>query len=586
MPGSLRLRLALLISLAVLPLGLIAVQQSVRVIQDAIDLEEQDILFRTVQAAASEQELFREAFGAAAAIGVAALEVGPDTAACDRIMARLVERSATYVFAGFLSPQGRLTCSFDGSRADFSETEGWQDFIENPRDRLTINRQGAISGQSVVIATVPVFDRDGGDLLGATAVSVPHTVADWLLSAPVDGLSIALVDRDGRVLSTSKGIDAAGRFDALGIVPGAFEMDRSGTTRIVTAPNGEERLIALAPVFDRDIFVLGIWDNGAASYAGPNGGWLATVFPILMWITALVVAMLALERLVLRHLRHLRSRMRKFSPEDPSDVLVDLDDVPAEIAEIAQSYNRMVARILSDRAALTRNVAEKELLLREVHHRIKNNLQLITSILNMQIRSLSAPREQALLRRVQARVMSLSVVHRALYEGNHVGPIRADLLLRTVLEATFRGATPGGGAVRTAVEADEVILDADQAVPLALLAAEAVTNAIKFVGHPPQGAASIDVALRQEAAGRVTLAVSNTAGPRLIEPADAEISGLGSRLIEGFAAQLDAEMETRPTADSYTLSIHFQPLDIDAGAPDEESLAFYGAAPTAQRAEG
>jgi two-component sensor histidine kinase len=574
--GSLRLRLALLISLAVLPLGLIAVQQSLRVTQDARDLEEQDILFRTVQAASSEQEIFREAFGAATAIGAAALEIGPGSAACDAVMARLAAMGP-YVFAGFISSDGLLTCSHDGSRIDFSTGENWQAFVADPRERLTVNRSGPVSRQSVVVATIPLFDTATQEFLGAASVSIPHTVADWLLDAPVDGLRIALVGRDGQVLTASEGIDAAFVFDAFGIVPGDLEMDQSGTTQVVTAADGQERLVAVAPVFGREVFVMGIWENDASPQAGPRLGWLAPAFPILMWIAALVVSMFALERLVLRHLRHLRGRMRRFSPDDPANLLAELDHAPAEIAEIAESYNRMVGRIVTDRDVLSRNVSEKELLLREVHHRVKNNLQLIASILNMQIRGLSSPREQALLRRVQSRVMSLSTVHRALYEGNHVGPVRADRLLRTVLDATFQGALPGDGRVATKIAFDEIILDADQAVPLVLLAAEATTNAIKFVGRPIDGLASIAVSLRLSDDGRITLTVANSTGPRLIEPAEPTISGLGSRLIEGFSAQLGASVETRNEDGLRILEVAFHPIGTAPEPMAAEGLSFYGA---------
>lgn len=576
MSGSLRLRLALLISLAVLPLGLIAVQQSLRVTQDARDLEEQDILFRTVQAAASEQEIFREAFGVASAIGAAAIEIGPGSAACDAVMARLAAMGP-YVFAGFINSEGMLSCSHDGSRLDFSTGANWQDFAAAPRERLTVNREGPVSGQSVVVATIPVFDTASGDFLGAASVSIPHSVTDWLLDAPVEGLRIALVGRDGQVLTTSEGIEAAFVFDAFGIVPGNLEMDRSGTTQVVAATDGQERLVAVAPVFGSEVFVMGIWETGASPHAGPRLGWLAPAFPILMWIAALVVAMFALERLVLRHLRHLRGRMRRFSPDDPANLLADLDDAPAEIAEIAETYNRMVGRIVADREILSRNVREKELLLREVHHRVKNNLQLIASILNMQIRGLSSPREQALLRRVQSRVMSLSTVHRALYEGNHVGPVRADRLLRTVLDATFQGALPGDGRVVTTTNVDEIVLDADQAVPLVLLAAEATTNAIKFVGRPVEGLASISVALRASEDGRVTLTVANSTGPRLIEPAEATISGLGSRLIEGFSAQLGASVDTRSEDGLHVVEVTFHPIGTAPEPMAAEGLSFYGA---------
>lgn len=566
-----------MISLAVLPLGLIAFQQTAQVVRDARELQEKGILFRTAIAAADEQELFREAFGAAHTIAAVALEVGADDPLCDRIMDRLLRKSSSYVFAGFISGDGMLECAADGAVFDFSEEQSWLDFLADPRPQLSVNRQGAVSGQSVVIATVPVFDNEDATFIGAASVSVPHFIADRMLSVPQGDLRVALVSRTGEILSTARGIDAAFEFETFGIVPETLSIPAGGVTRDVQDNSGRDRLLAILPVYGNEVYILGIWDEETAGIDGLPEGWAAALFPLLMWGAALTIAIIALERLVLRHLRRLRQRMTEFSPTDPREAFVDLDFPPAEFNDIAKTYNAMVKRIITDRRDLASALTEKELLLREVHHRVKNNLQLIASILNMQIRATPSGREQSLLRRVQERVMSLSVVHRALYEDTHVGPVRADRLLTTVIEAIFRGALPPNRPIETSIETDEVTLDADQAVPLALLAAEAVANAIKFMGQPKNGSPTIRTKLIQDPQdGRVTLTISNSRGARVIEPADGEASGLGARLIESFASQLGGLAEDIVDEDLFTLRLSFQPLEEDVTAT-EGDLQFFGA---------
>lgn len=574
---SLRARLAVLLSIAILPLGLIAVQQTVQVLQDTRALEEQDILSRTLRAAALEQRLLREALGAAEAMGIVAVEIGPETPECDRLMARLVEKSPIYVFAGFLLPDGRLVCSHDGSQLDFAGTRTWQDFAADPRTNLTANRVGAVSGQSVLIATVPVFDSATNAFLGAAAISLPHSITDALLTVQIEGLNLALIDRAGAVLTGSEGIEDAYEFEAFGIVPADLEIEEEGTTRIVVGTDGRERLLTLVPLIDQDVFVLGVWDNGADLSSGPPFGWVTLLFPLIMWMAAVAVAFLSLERLVLRHLRALRVKMTDFAPDAPSDSRVALQDPPAEFADIATSFNAIVRQIRSDRRTLSQNLAEKELLLREVHHRVKNNLQLIASILNIQIRNLSSAREQRLLRRVQDRVMSLSAVQTALFEGTVTGRTAADRLLQTVVSATLKGGLPGGAQVRTSVETAPVMLDSDQAVPMVLLAAEAVTNAIKHVGLRPDGTADVAVTLTVDTEGEVELRVSNSVGIRVIEPTDDTGRGLGIRLIEGFTAQLGGTLQTIAGEDRHDLVLRFTPLvedEAEAGGPD--GLSFYG----------
>jgi two-component sensor histidine kinase len=579
--SSLRSRLAFFLGIAILPLGLIAVQQTVQVLRDTRALEEQDILSRTLRAAALEQRLLREAVGAAQAMGIVAVEIGPATAECDRLMARLVEQSPALIFAGFVLPDGRLACAHDGSRMDFSDAQSWRDFAADPRTTLNTDRAGAVSGQSVLIATVPVFDGGTDALLGAAVVSLPHSITDALLSVQIEGLSLALIDKGGSVLTGSDGIAEAYEFEAFGIVPSAMEVEEEGATRIVVGADGRERLLTLVPLIDRDVFVLGVWDNGTDFYAGPRSGLVTTLFPILMWLAAVAVAFLSLERLVLRHLRALRAKMAGFAPDAPSDSRVTLQDPPAEFAVIAASFNGMVRQIRSDRQALSRNLAEKDLLLREVHHRVKNNLQLIASILNIQIRNLSSGREQRLLRRVQDRVMSLSAVQAALFEGAVTGRTSADRLLETVVFATFKGGLPGGTGVTTRVETVPVMLEADQAVPMVLLAAEAVTNAITHVGLRPDGTAEVAVTLSENDGGEIELRISNSVGIRVIAPSEDVVHGLGARLIEAFAAQLGGSVQTIAGEDRYELILRFVPLRDDAADTGRDTggpvgLSFYG----------
>ncbi|MFC3616018.1 sensor histidine kinase [Lutimaribacter marinistellae] len=557
---SLRVYLSLILSIAILPVGFIAVQQTSNVVRDAQALQEQDFLFRTTQAARTEQALLRRAQGAASSLGAAAVELADDPATCSRIMKDFVGSSHEYVFAGFVPTDGQMDCSSGDAPMDMSQVAGWQEFIENPKVNYAASTRGVVSEQSVLIVTVPVFDRIGGELLGGASVSVPHSLTDTLLSVQIDDLHLALLNPEGDILSASTGIDATFIFDGLSLEPGEMDVHANGQTFYVTLPDDVTYLAALVPMVEGDIYALGLWNTDTVRFESV-GLWSA-IFPILMWVVAIGVAIFAQERLVLRHLERLRRSMNAFSVDEPRDSFALLDRPPQEVADIAETYNLMVARIMTDRAELEDNLRQKELLLREVHHRVKNNLQLIASILNMQMRTVPQGPAKDVLRRVQDRVMSIASIHKALYTGEDVTAVRADLLLEEVVRSAFRLGVSTGSDVVTEFRSDPLQLDPDQAVPLALLANECVTNAIKNVGRTQSGEASIIVTLQCNDLGNVTLHVENTLGDKLHDAGAEDGSGLGTRLIEAFVSQLGGELSQGEENEHYVVEIVFHALSL------------------------
>lgn len=566
---SLKVRLALFLSLAILPLGMIAVQQTAAVVQDAQRLEQQDILARTAQAAGTQSALLRQAQGAATALGASALEVGNDTELCTRIMERFVDRAPAYAFAGFITPDGMINCFSTGTPVDLSDRPDWLEFAENPRPTIAVNESGPASGLSVIVVTVPIFRGDSTELLGAASVSLPHSMTDTLLAAQVDDVDLALMDDQGRILSASTGIENTGAFEALSVSPEELGLTQSGLTFTVVREDGTEQLAALVPLIEDRVFVLGLWSGAVQNYSVSILGTFTPLFPVLMWIVAFGVGFLALDRLILRHLRQIRTHMAAFSFDDPGSGFATLTDPPVEFSDIAETYNRMIDRIMGNHAELADNLEEKEVLLREVHHRVKNNLQLIASILNMQIRSVPDGDAKRVLRRVQDRVMSLSTIHKALYTGTTMTSVRADRLLGEVVQGAFAMGIPQGKGVETIIDMDPVELDPDQAVPLALLANETVTNAIKYLGQSDDAPPYIAVKLTSD--GRhITLDIANSLGTPVQDEIAIDGTGLGARLVEAFVAQLGGTSEISHEDDRFAFRITFTAFDLDDEDDDDD----------------
>lgn len=558
--GSLRTRLVLFLTLALLPIGAVAVYQTSRVIHEAQRLAERDVLARTVGAASELQGVLQRAFGAAEGLGIAAYRSGPDTPGCTAVMEHFIRTHVDYSFAGFVSRDGTMSCTNTGEVIEYAGTKTWDSFSAEPRPRAFVSRNGDISRQPVLVAFVPIFDPATGAFLGAQAVSTPEWLTEALLEASTEDVTLALVAPDGERLVSAREWDGAFPLRDADLRPGALDVPPGGRFFDAEMTGGVTQ-VALVPLIADWIYVAGIWDDPGRRLAAPvYGGWVAAMFPILMWLASLVVAYLAVDQLVLRNLDRLSVRMRQFRSDRQGDHVHVRQDAPDEIVTIAESYNAMVDRIASDHAAMQRNMREKELLLREIHHRVKNNLQLIASILNMQIRTVNDPEARRILTRVQERVMSLSAIHKALYSGERVDSIRADLLLAELIDGVLNVALPRRVGAEVTVDLEPVRLDPDRLVPLSLLVTEAVTNAARHLGTTDGRPLSVAVSLAQEGEdGTIVFTTENSRGPDRVFADASDGSALGTRLIEAFAGQLAGNVSIEEDARRHRLELRFRP---------------------------
>jgi two-component sensor histidine kinase len=205
-----------------------------------------------------------------------------------------------------------------------------------------------------------------------------------------------------------------------------------------------------------------------------------------------------------------------------------------------------------------KDLQDKEVLLKEVHHRVKNNLQLIVSIMNMEMRNAETPEARRMLRGLQRRVRGLATLHRTLYASPDMTTVDGGELVRAVVEDVAQVSLPS--EVSLSIETIPADLYPDQAVPLSMLSAEALTNAVKYVGRPEDGSAPrISVTLERLDGDRLRLRIVNSKGAPLAPPETEETktSGLGSRLMKAFVMQIEGEAEVTETADSYCYDVVF-----------------------------
>ncbi|MEO1549981.1 MAG: histidine kinase dimerization/phosphoacceptor domain -containing protein [Pseudomonadota bacterium] len=556
---SLSTRLVLMLSLALLPLGLISLYQTRQVVLEREHLAEGDLLWRTQKAASIEEGLIRTGIGAAKALGHAALAAGQTGPVCQEAMRSFLDANPDYVFAGFTQTSGEMNCGPSTATANFSQADGWQKFLTDPQPTIVVRDEGRLSGQAVIIISEPVFRA--GQLMGLSSISLPQSIADdALISETGDALDLLLFTPDGTVITTTRAVGE----DPAPLLPSDRTLSElfgtGGGTFVAPDGTGQQRRFALVPLIAGQVNVLGSVPSPLTipGYLQRTLGF--GLFPVLMWFASMFVAVFAVNRLVLRHLFRLKRRMALFGAGDTANAHAELVAAPQELDEIAQTYNRMVDQISADAAAREANLAEKEMLIREVHHRVKNNLQLMASILNMQIRTARTDEGRKLLRRVLDRVMSLAAIHRNLYTSSQLSTVPVHTLLAEVANSVLAIGIPPSSEVEIDTRYDPVSLDPDQAMPLALLANEAITNATKYLGRPADGPPKVKVALLDLGAGRVQLDVENSKGTAIAGVERDEGTGLGQRLIEAFVSQLGGTLELEDKADIYRIHVTFQAL--------------------------
>jgi two-component sensor histidine kinase len=273
----------------------------------------------------------------------------------------------------------------------------------------------------------------------------------------------------------------------------------------------------------------------------------------MMWIASLVVAFWALNRLALRHIRKLGRQMRRFALNRNLPRIALGSSVPVELRDMEAAFIGMGESILRDEAQLEDSLREKNILLKEVHHRVKNNLQLISSIMNMQIRQADSDEAGHVLRRLQERILSLATVHKNLYQSDNTVRADAKQLLSEAVGQLLKVGLASNSNVKVVQEYADISLEADDAAPLTLLVSEAITNALKHVGTDTDDAGELSVHLVTDGPERALLTISNT----IINIPREAGTGLGSKLIHAFARQLNGNVEIEQTDDRYILSLRF-----------------------------
>ncbi|GGG94229.1 hypothetical protein GCM10011416_09420 [Polaribacter pacificus] len=201
---------------------------------------------------------------------------------------------------------------------------------------------------------------------------------------------------------------------------------------------------------------------------------------------------------------------------------------------------------------------EKEFLIKEVHHRVKNNFQVVSSLLELQSKGIEDKKALELANEGKNRVKSMALIHQKLYQNN-TGLVDFDEYIRLLVKE-LSSLNTDGKEVQTNIESKHMFFDVDTAIPLGLIINEIITNSYKYAFSKDRSN-TLDISIQKDGDDDYTLTVSDN-GPGIDSAVETRKSkSLGLRLISRLVKQLQGTLE-QTNSGGAKFTIHFKDIRI------------------------
>ena len=460
---------------------------------------------------------------------------------CSEHLNEMIDHLPQFSALGVADAKGNVICTTaeGGEGSSAADREWFRELRDTDKTFVQSTAYyGSISKQWILASAKKRTNPDGS-FAGALVIGAPVDALVYRLDRTglPEGSEISLLDSTGRVFASQywKMLDPA--------LVARLKISGEGGFFERNSDKGEDRQLAIVPLSPGPFFAM-LSAPRLAPIALENVSAFGNfALPLLAWLLALVTAWLATDRLVLRWLDYLRRIAGLYASGKLSVQPIRAKRAaPGEINVLADTLEEMAVRIRDRTSRLETAVSARDAAMKEIHHRVKNNLQIINSLLSLQSRKVKDPAALAVLDDARARINALSLIHRSLYEHNDIRTVEVKSFFGDLVSQLDQALGAEDQKIKIDSSIDEDTIDADVAVPLALFTAEAVTNAVKHAF--PAG--------RSVRGGRVlvTYRVGETEAVLSVEDdgiggeeAETAAAGLGSTLMSAFAKQVHGELE-------------------------------------------
>jgi two-component sensor histidine kinase len=527
-PGwTLRRRLQAIITFALLPVVLVSIFQGVaRARLDIANVH--DRLIQSARAVAGgDENLLAAAEQVLRAVGSLS-EVRGMNGNCDGVLSDTLIGVRYFSNLTRIDESGRVACSAMALARGLNVREYAVFQAARKTDAMTVSNEltSRVTGQPVIGAMLALHKPDGS-FDGTVAIALDVHWIDYMMRAAnlPKGAVMAVYDRSGKVIATNdKDVGAA-------IAKSALAAGNPSDVASAVDSRGELWRFGNAALIGNTIFVA--FAMGENRLFGPTYLHVGLDFalPILMIGFAWFAIWLATDRQVTQWINYLR-RIAAAYRSGHYTIRPDLTEAPVEFKLLGDALSEMAEGIQDRDRRLREAVDMKTTLIREIHHRVKNNLQIVMSLLSIQANQVKDVSARDALLQAQTRINALALVHRILNELED----QSTLDIRQLLEELCHQIAGGMSNDRIKVEVDvpSRVVAGSVAVALALFTVEALTNIFKHA-FPGDKTGVIRVNMEPVEGGKLRLAIADDG---IGFAMDETGKSVGSRLIKTFGLQL------------------------------------------------
>jgi len=238
-----------------------------------------------------------------------------------------------------------------------------------------------------------------------------------------------------------------------------------------------------------------------------------------------------------------------YTGQDVIGVLQLMGHAPKDITEKERIFFETVARMFATalerkqtEEQIMKSLDEKDLLLKEIHHRVKNNLQVISSLLNLQSRYIEDRSYKEVFKEIQDRVRTMALIHEQLYQSRDLANVNLNEYIKRLVDSLFRSHRLDPERIALKIEGDDVLLGIDKAIPCGLIINELVTNSLKHA-FPEEKGGEINIMLCSNKKDRIELVVSDN-GVGFQSPLDfRNTDSLGMQLVIMLVRQIGGSID-------------------------------------------
>ena len=452
-------------------------------------------------------------------------------------------------YLGITDPAGRYICraNDEGNGAEFYEFESLPTLDRPYYTETRLPEDESERYEPAVVVSYGIFN-DAGILERVILAGFKLKELKALTDRSVlqDDTNIAIINRHGEALVGGRTQTPEARLGWIDVIKkaGQYEgqvIDTQGRTRdIFVVESGTDGIyVAISRP-----------KNSLLSWSVLNP-FSSLIVPFLAWLFGFVAIWLAADKLILVHLRKMRNVALEFAKGKLEKRMGTLNNAPQTIDTLGRSFDYMADSLFERETALSDSLDEKETLLREIHHRVKNNLQIIISLLNMQERKLSDVTELTAITETRSRINAIALVHRGLYESSDLRYVEMQAFLDRLVKELSHALGMNDRNINVSVTVNCSPMEADTATPVALFIVEALTNSVK---HGVGGGGDVTISINQKDE-LIEVRVADNGGK--INHIDASTAGTGTKLINGFARQLGGDIFINQTKNSYDVCLKF-----------------------------